>query len=229
MTDPVTSPSPLEPADPVTPAGRDARLFERFQNGDREAFGELLEHYRPLLERAVRIGVSARIGRFYESSDFVQQGICTALQSVETVQPRDLPSFRGWLRKLMANVIRDFVRRAEAEKRAWDRQVSDVASTSDPDALLTERAVGREPTPSRLGKVEEYQRMVDQAISRLPENEREALLLRLYYQLPWQAVADALGCASANAAQKLEERARLRLRGILGVRHEDLPTGLGQG
>jgi DNA-directed RNA polymerase specialized sigma24 family protein len=90
------------------------------------------------------------------------------------------------------NIVREEVRRSRGlmarEQRFGDARVEPMSEL--------ERLIGRE-------RIEAY----EQGLLALPEEQREAVLLRLEFSLSHQEIAEALGKPSANAARMTVTRA----------------------
>ena len=72
------------------------------------------------------------------------------------------------------------------------------------------------PTPERECLLAELQRKVQRAILRLPEGQREVLVLAHYEQMPLAEIARVMGIEVGAVKSRLE-RARARLRAVLAA------------
>lgn len=117
-----------------------------------------------------------------DPNDLVQDALVNYLQLDD---PDTVRSPRAFLTATIVNL-------ASNERRSWSRRRSAVARLGRPDH-------GTDEFPSDLADLYE-----------LPPRERAALYLHHVDGLPYDAVADLLGCTPA-AARKAAERGRTRL------------------
>jgi len=135
------------------------------------------------------------------SRDACQEAFLAAWKKLPTL--REPAAFGAWLKRLVrTQCARARRRAASAESRA--RALNEhLAPACDPAELLSR---------------DEVEALVRSAVLRLPEQEREAVLLFHFLGEPLQVVARALGVTAARAG-RLGFDARLRLR-------RDLPRSL---
>jgi RNA polymerase sigma-70 factor (ECF subfamily) len=189
-------------------AGRKSGLdvwLDVARNGSPEALGHVLEACRGYLLLIAREGLDAELRAKGSASDLVQETFVEA--------QRDFAQFHGdgegellaWLRKMLLNNLRDFVRRYQgADKRDVDREVSlDAVHDGSGLALLltTDSA-----SPSEKVMRSEKAEIVRRALERLPDDYRRVLLLRYEEGRSFDEIG-ALMQRSGNAARKLWLRA----------------------
>ncbi len=179
-----------------------------------EALGRLLEECRGYLlliaQRELSPGLRAKAG----ASDLVQQTMVEALRDFERFQGGSEAELLAWLRRLLLNNLGDFARRfQEAGKRQVGREVSLGGASSE--AGPPEPAAGG-PTPSVAAMTEEHAAALRRALERLPDEYRQAIVLRSQEGLPFEEVGLRLG-RSPNAARKLWLRAIESLQQELGA------------
>jgi RNA polymerase sigma factor (sigma-70 family) len=170
----------------------DEALFLAYTRGDRAAFRALFQRYEPLLTRVMRRGMfnDAIVG------DLVQQ---TFLQVHRARLDFDTSrKFRPWLLTIAMNLKRQHF-------RTLKRRPEDPTE-------LTDRVVPAVPAydPTRTDDA----RKLHEALARLPDNQREVLVLHWLEGLPMNEVGDVLG-ASRSAVKVRAHRAYERLRTIL--------------
>lgn len=128
------------------------------------------------------------------AEDIAQEALLRAAQRWERVSALESPG--GWLHRVAVNLANSRFRRRAAGRRANDRLGRQAnARQEDPD--IAERHTVR------------------QAVARLPERQRRALILRYYLGLPAGEVGVRLGC-TAQAVRALTKRALSSLRAELG-------------
>jgi RNA polymerase sigma-70 factor (ECF subfamily) len=169
-----------------------ATLLDRTRNGDAAARDRLARRYLPVLQRWARGRLPVWARDLGDTDDLVQVTLIRALDKVSGFEPRREGAFLAYLRTILMNQIRDHVRRVRRSP-AIDE--------------LDERVAHREPSPleETIGRetLERYER----ALSRLPERQREAVVLRIELGFTHQQVADAVGCPSDDAARMMVARA----------------------
>jgi len=160
-------------------------LIAAAKAGDGGAFADLV---RPTYSDAVRLAI-ALIHDRYESEDVVQEAAFKAWQKLG--QLRAGTAMRPWFLGIVANVCRSRVR-----VRWWS-----VIRTPQPPEGETDTDLA-----ANLD--------VRMAVARLGYDQRVAVMLRYYLDLPFDEVATALGI-SPKAARSRVERAIERLRSEL--------------
>ena len=168
----------------------DEELVARSIGGDAESFNQLILRWeRPIYALAYRT-----IGREEEARDVCQETFLRAF--------RALPRFRGqakfssWLYRIALNLCRDWMRR---ERRTpvvqppEDVDLFDLASAVEPPSETIEDMVARR----------DLTRLVEQAMARLPEDQRTAIVLKEYQGLTFQEIADVLGCPLSTVKTRL--------------------------
>ena len=166
----------------------DRDLIARAQQGDRQAFTELVtRHQAGVVSLAYRMCGDLRL-----AEDAAQDAFVRVWQNLNSYKPQY--AFRSWLYRIAANAALDALRR---ERPAAE---IDQGSLADP-------AAGPE------GTVEQDQRaaQVRRAIARLSEPLRMVLILREYQELTYQEIADALDIPVGTVMSRLNSaRALLR-------------------
>jgi RNA polymerase sigma factor (sigma-70 family) len=137
----------------------DTDLATRAADGDREAFGRLVEAYAPVARRMAR----ALLGNAEDADDAVQDGLLAAWRAIGRYDP-DRP-FRPWLLRIVLNAARDLGRRRVV------RRTEALA----PDAV--ERVPGAGPTPEQAAGRALLREALDRALAALPDRQRVAVTL----------------------------------------------------
>jgi len=171
-----------------------------------------LERYRSWLGLLARLQVGPRFRTKFDPSDIVQQ---TLLEAV-----RDWPKFRGetgaelaaWLRQILAHVLLHEMRRFGAGGgRDIGREVSLEQALAESSRRLTEALRSPESSPSERAGSHELELRLADALSRLPADYAEVILLRNVESLPHEEVARRMG-RGTGAVRMLWVRALARLR-----------------
>ena len=106
--------------------------------------------------------------------------------------------FQSWLFRIAGNQARSRLRRRKILRWVPLSDVHDVTPATGPDAL------------DHLSAKDD-QRRVQAAIARLPERQREAIVLKQYQDFSYQEIADAMD-TSVSSVQMLLHRAMTAMR-----------------
>jgi RNA polymerase sigma-70 factor (ECF subfamily) len=199
--------------DQVTPdSAATQRLLQQVRAGDRQAFEQLLAEHRPYLRQVVELRLGPKLRPRVDPSDVVQEAQIEAARRLDAYLEQAPLPFRLWLRQLAHDRLLMLQRRhVQAARRAVDREVALPEGSS---LLLAQQLLAAGSTPShQLGQQELAQR-VRQAVARLPDADREVLLMRTFEGLSFEEVGCLLEMNPA-AARKRHGRALLRLHKIL--------------
>jgi RNA polymerase sigma-70 factor (ECF subfamily) len=194
-----TMPLTLARPDPLpTEAEPDVRLLARLRAGDTQAAEALvLRYHRPLMGYLLRVG-----GQTAVAEELHQQTWLSVMQNAARFDDRVGGGFKAWLFRIATNKANDLWRRRRRE--AGD------------DALSTAPAP---PSADRLEAAEDAARLRD-AVAKLPEAQRQVLLMRYYGGLKFTEIADALGCPLNTALGRMH-KAMLKLRELMNDETED--------
>ena len=170
----------------------EADLVRRCQQGDEAAFQLLVERYlRPLYGTAYLMTRDRAL-----AEDLVQDTFLHAWRGIPSL--RSVGSVKAWLVRILVRHVLD-QRRQRVPEAPLVGEVPAMADTHDVEA-----AVLRE---------EERQR-IREALAALPEEQRQAVLLRYYARLTVPEIARALGWREGTVKSRLY-RALERLRQAL--------------
>lgn len=150
-----------------------ASLLARHLSGDASAFGELVMHFRAqVYSYLIRSGVSdsARDDLFQE----IFFKVHSSARSYDTAR-----ALEPWLFTIVANTVRSHFRKQKSWLKIFD-------SAEPPDHPATEK-------PDQLSEARETKAFLDDAVRKLPEAQREAVILCCIEQLNQQDVANILG------------------------------------
>jgi RNA polymerase sigma-70 factor, ECF subfamily len=174
-----------------------------------------LERYRALLQLRVRqMRLDPRLRPRFDSSDLVQVAMTRAVENRGQFRGHTEAEFVRWLQEILANVAVDEVRRATAGKR-------DVAAERSLQAVLAESTTKWEraladpgASPGEQAERKEQWLRLAGAIDRLPEDQRDVVVLRDLEGLPVAEIAARLG-RTEKSVSGLYLRGRRRLRELL--------------
>ncbi|MCX6033756.1 MAG: sigma-70 family RNA polymerase sigma factor [Chloroflexi bacterium] len=177
----------------IKTADTETSLVEQAQNGDRNAFGELVRrHYQ-----GVVLVVYRMCGDTGLAEDATQEAFIRAWVNLPSYQPKGC--LRNWLYRIAVNAALDVLRR-KPEETLEDKEALMVADqAAGPETVLIEK---------------ERVALLQQAMKSLPEAARSVLVLREYGGLSYQEIAGVLDVPVGTVMSRLNY-ARNRLREIL--------------
>jgi len=148
--------------------------------GDQGAYEELVGRYSKLLYNyIVRL-----IGAVEEARDALQEVFIKAFQNLYRFNSQN--KFKSWLYRIAHNHCVDILRRRKA--------FLSLDSPVDNDGGIYEvQLADSHPDPERDVSSREMGNLVERAIMELPENYREAIILRHLQELSYEEIAVALG------------------------------------
>jgi RNA polymerase sigma-70 factor (ECF subfamily) len=178
------------------------------------AVNQALEKYRAYLETLTLMQIDPRLRGKFGWSDVIQGTLDEASRALERIELMDSDDQRCLLRRILVNNLRDEIDRWRTQGRDVGREVSLDQAAEQSSCRLRDWIAAEESTPSeKLIKQEEALRVLE-ALSQLPEREREALVLQQYHGRKLAEIAEHLGC-TRNVVAGLQARGRARLRELL--------------
>src|SRR5262245_39934053 len=188
------------------------RLLEQARAGQEGAAARLLDRHRPYLRRLIELRMDPRMQGRVDPSDVVQEAQLEACRRLAGYLEQPPLPFRLWLRQIAYDRLLMLRRRhVGAARRTVER---DVALPERSSLLLAQQLLAAGSTPSEQLVKREFVLRVHEAVSRLPEGDREVLALRNLEGLSNREAAHVLGIDPATASRRYG-RAVLRLREIL--------------
>jgi RNA polymerase sigma-70 factor (ECF subfamily) len=175
-----------------------------------EGFDERLEQFRPYLEALARVHLDRRLWRKCDSEDVVQNTLCEALRKGHQFRGDTDDRLRAWLRRALLNNILDFVRQQHRQKNDVNLERALEASSRH----VLHSLVAEHSSPSeRAARNEQLDRLAC-ALTRLPRDQQEAVILHHLEGLTLVEVAGHLG-RTLPAAAGLIHRGLKKLRCLL--------------
>ena len=186
-------------------------LVGQARKGDAQALNDLLTRYQDRLLRIVRIKLGKKMRNVMESVDVVQDTLRVAADRMKDFEPQDRGSLLQWLSRIAVNQIRGAHDHHFAQRRDHDREVPMVgADGGDLDPFNPDQT-----SPEDSAWKREVRALLDEAVGELPEQYRQAIVLRDYCGGSWEFVAQELERDSAHAAKQVHQRAWIRVRQLV--------------
>lgn len=183
---------PERGAEPDDGKGADASLLARLAAGDRAAFALLVGRHLPSVLATARRMLRDEA----EAEDMAQEALIRLWRNAGTVEVGPA-GIRPWLRRVVANLCIDRVRSSRATEVTDEVPETPVA-----------------PTQLRRLEQQDLAARVDRALARLPDRQRQALVLFHYEGMSQVEVGRLLG-VSDEAVESLLSRARRALKATL--------------
>ena len=187
----------------------DQQLVEKAQQGDRQAFDTLVAKYQRKLARLV-----ARLVKdSAEVEDVVQEAFIKAY--------RALPAFRGesafytWLYRIGVNTAKNYLVSQGRRAPTTTEFTNDEAETFSEGDLLRDI-----DTPESLLMTKQIGQTVNQAMESLPEELRNAIVLREIEGLSYEEIARIMDCPIGTVRSRIfraREAVANKLRPLLDV------------
>lgn len=196
-------------------------LLDAARRGERDAWNAVLERFHSWLRLVARLELDTRLNAKLDPSDVVQQTLLEAHQA--------LPKFRGttegelvaWLRQILSHVLAHEVRRYHGtQKRDAGREVPLEAGSFDGSLRLAGLLAASTASPSQKAMAHEQELLLADALSRLPDDYREVLILRHLEDLPFATISQRM-TRSVGAVRMLWVRALAALRDQLNRGNDD--------
>jgi RNA polymerase sigma-70 factor (ECF subfamily) len=187
-------------------------LLSQAKGGSELARGALLDQHRKYLELLAQVELGRRLKTKVDPSDIVQETFLEAHRSFEGFRGHEEREFAAWLRTILARRIAHLVRRyvrnqgrdvRRERKLELDLEHSSRAIEHGFDALQL--------SPSKAAAQREQGILLADALSYLPPDYREVVVLRHFEDLSFAEVGERMS-RSLDSVQKLWVRALARLR-----------------
>ena len=159
----------------------DAQLVRLVRGGDPTAYGDLVRKY----QRAAYSVALAVTGRHQDAEDAAQEAFLVALERIDDC--RDPRRFAGWLLTIVRN-------------RSWNLIRRESLRTGERIPLS---AKARNSSPARIAERSALREDLNDAISTLPEVQREIVLLHDLEGWKHSEIAERLGIPSGTVRSHL--------------------------
>ena len=158
--------------------------------GDAEAFNELVNrHHSKIYGLAYRM-----LGNPEDAADATQETFLEAYKSIKTF--RFQSQFGTWLYRIGINTCQQYIRKSQSYERkltAYTRESAIHGEASEEDS------------PERAVIKTEQNAVVQDAISGLPQKQREVVTLYYMQHLKYREIAQILKCSEGTVASRLNQ------------------------
>jgi RNA polymerase sigma-70 factor, ECF subfamily len=182
-----------------------------------DGVGREPEKYRLLLKLQVRtMQLDPRLRRRFDSSDLVQEAYLKAHLNREKFEGNTEAQFVKWLKRIVENVVKDKCREHKAVKRDIRREQDLQRVVSESSVRLEKMVAAEKAAPGQRLEQHERELQLAAALEQLPEDQRDAIILRHVHGLSLDQAAEQMG-RSEKAVSDLVARARRTLCKILDM------------
>jgi len=187
-----------------------AELLQRCQNGDKTAWDTFVDAYwQRLFGYALRATGNAELAQ-----DLVQETLLRIVQRLGKYD--DQGKFEAWLFRILVNLIRDHGRSLTR------RQTQSTVIESNGDRIeITDDLAARVPAPHEPLHHREDVDALQLALRKLPEGDRQILMLRHFADMPFKDIARTLNCPIGTVLARAH-RALAKLRGFMENAHDKI-------
>ena len=165
----------------VTGAPDDEALIKQARRGDQDAFGRLVERYY----RAAYASAYAVLGNAGDSEEIAQETFVQVFEKLDRL--REPAAFAGWVWRIARDSALKYIRKNKRIKPVGDA----------PDLKLDDQRP-YEPLVAAEGK-----KQLLAALGELPDDMREAVLMRYWEELDYEQMAERTGVSAAALYQRV--------------------------
>ena len=179
----------------------DQVLLNNYFSGDRAAISQLIDRHTHRVRDYIRMMVKDRD----VADDILQETFIKAVRVIDEGRYADTGKFLSWILRIAHNQVSDHFR---SQKNAKTVSESDAGYNMLGTLRFAERTVEDAMISSQIE--EDVRRLVD----RLPEEQREVVIMRYYSGLSFQEIADQTD-VSINTALGRMRYALINLRKMI--------------
>ena len=167
--------------------------LEQARKGDKQAFGKLIQAYQgPVYNLAYRMLNNSR-----EAEEAAQEAFIRVYTRIDSYNPKH--KFSTWVLSIASNYCIDLIRKRRAILLSIDEPLP-----SHP-ALMSEKESG--PESQALSAEREVQ--VQELLQSLPEDYRQAVVLRYWYEYSYDEIAEVMQTSVSAIKSRLFRARRL--------------------
>jgi RNA polymerase sigma-70 factor (ECF subfamily) len=173
-----------------------------------------MERYRAYLHLLARLRLDRRLQGKLDASDVVQQTLLQAHQALDGFRGHTEAEQAAWLRQILARNLAHAVRDLRRDKRDVARECSLEAALDESSARLEAWLAAEQSSPSEKACHNEQLLRLAEALTELPEDQREAVVLHYFQGCSLAEIGEQLG-RSTGSVSGLVFRGLKLLRGLL--------------
>jgi RNA polymerase sigma-70 factor (ECF subfamily) len=172
---------------------------------------QALHGYRNYLRFQVRVLVSPGLRHHLDLSGVINETLLKAWQAWDRFHGWGEDERTAWLRTVLVNQLKDEIAKLHAQCRDVRRNRSLEAALEESSARLAAVLAAPQSSPSEAAERREQEQRLAEALERLPEAQREALLLQRWHGWSLEQIAEHMG-RTPGAVAGLLHRALKQLK-----------------
>jgi RNA polymerase sigma-70 factor (ECF subfamily) len=175
----------------------DGTLVSHYKNGNEKAFEQLVKRHKSKVYTTIYLIVKDT----YIAEDLLQDTFVKAVTTIKTGRYNEEGKFLPWIIRIAHNLAIDYFRKEKRYPTIVLEDGSNIFNTLDFSEDSAESVQIRTETHARLREM----------IQKLPDQQREVLMMRHYADMSFQEIAEATG-VSINTALGRMRYALINLR-----------------
>ena len=204
----------------MTESLADESLMLAFKAGDARAFEQLVRRHRG----AVFNFLLRLCGQRQRAEDLLQETWLKVVRGASTYEPK--ARFTTWLYTIARNQCMDALRK-ESYRKA--ESLDAPVGRGEDERPLVERVPSDQAAPDRGAHNRAIGPLIEQALGRLPAEQREVFILREYHGAPFKEIAEVTGVPENTVKSRMRYaleglRKNLSALGLEGDMAEDART-----
>jgi len=167
----------------------DQQLVHLYIDGNTDALSTLVNRYKERIYTSIYLLVKDK----YMAEDLFQEVFIRIIDTLRSGRYTDEGKFLSWALRIAHNMCVDHfrkVKRGPSIKTSDDRDIIEVLNFSEPSA------------ETRMMQSQSHDR-VRKMIDKLPEDQREVIILRHYADLSFKEIADLTKCSINTALGRM--------------------------
>lgn len=172
-------------------AAVDLELVKRVQNGDKQAFGILVERYQNRILHVLTPFLKNRA----DAEDVAQDAFVRAYRALAKFKGDS--AFYTWLYRIAINTAKNYLAAKKVRPPSSDVDMADVGESAY-DVKLRD-----EDSPEQLLHRDEVERAVYKAMAELPDEQRTALMLREIDGMSYEDIAITTDCPIGTVRSRI--------------------------
>lgn len=175
----------------------DSQLVSQYQNGNEEAFEELVNRYKSKVYTAIYLIVKDS----YLAEDLLQEAFVKAINTIKKGRYNEQGKFLPWILRIAHNLAIDHFRKSKRYPTVVMENGNNVFNSLN---------FSEDPVETEM-VVEDTHAMLRKLIQELPSAQKEVLIMRHYMQMSFKEIAEQTG-VSINTALGRMRYALINLR-----------------
>jgi RNA polymerase sigma-70 factor (ECF subfamily) len=183
------------------------KLIRKARDGSESARAKVLRQLQPFVISMAATHNDVWFRNKHGVSDIVQQSFVKVIENFDSFRGSSSAEFRGWLKTLVINEIRQMNRDLTRQRRDVKRERSLEAATSG----NRDNVVMEDPTPASNAILNEQLGLLKRVVDDLDELPKQVVKLRAFEKLSFREIAKRLN-RTQEAVTKIWYRTLIRLQ-----------------